>query len=64
MSQYRNVLSWLETKYLHPAAQITKRAVENANKNEKAPEPSNYAELKDIENLLEEALIYVREHQK
>ena len=59
MAQYRNVLSWLETEYLHPAMDITKRVVESSTTNDSC----DYSELKDLEDLLEKALKYVRRHQ-
>jgi len=60
MAQYKNVLRWLETEYLHPAIQIAKRVSEESSA---AEEPSVYTELKDIEELLEKSLEYVRQHQ-
>jgi len=62
MAQYRNVLSWLEKEYLNPAIRITKKVISEAE--EKDPEPSEYKELKEIEDILEKALAYVKEHQK
>jgi len=59
IAQYRNILSWLETKYLNPAIDITKKAV--ASTEEAGTE--KYEELKEIESLLEEALKYARWHQ-
>ena len=63
MQQYLNVLSWLETEYLDPAIAITKRAAENTDIDDNAPDTGNYAELKELEQLLEKALTYVRRHQ-
>ncbi|MCL1842993.1 MAG: hypothetical protein FWF79_04210 [Defluviitaleaceae bacterium] len=63
MPQYRNVLSWLETEYLTPAIAITKQVVEGTDVDETAPDTGNYAELKDLEHLLEKALTYIRRHQ-
>jgi len=59
MAQYKNVLNWLETEYLNPALDITKK-VANSSSTE---EPTDYTELKDLENILEKALMYVRRHQ-
>lgn len=59
MAQYRNVLSWLETEYLNPAICITKNVVESATEEER----TDYSELKDLEELLEKALEYVKRHQ-
>ncbi|MCL2388493.1 MAG: hypothetical protein FWC89_13240 [Defluviitaleaceae bacterium] len=59
MAQYKNVLSWLETEYLNPAMDITKRVVESST----ADDSCDYSELKDLEMLLEKALTYVRRHQ-
>ena len=62
MPQYKNVLRWLETEYLAPAMQITKKVAESAS----APgeeEPSEYKELKELEEILEKSLEYVRQHQ-
>ncbi|MCL2223977.1 MAG: hypothetical protein FWB96_03305 [Defluviitaleaceae bacterium] len=63
MPQYRNVLAWLETEYLSPAIEITKRVVTSTDIDETTPDTGNYAELKDLERLLEKALTYVRRHQ-
>jgi len=60
MAQYKNVLSWLETEYLDPAIKITKNVIESAS----TEEPTEYSELKDLEEILEKALEYVRCHQK
>jgi len=62
MAQYRNVLEWLDQQYLTPASNITKKVVAEAKA--KDPEPSEYKELKEIEELLEEALKYVKVHRK
>ena len=62
MAQYRNVLSWLEKEYLTPAIGITKKVVNEAE--EKDPEPTEYKELKELEDILEKALEYVKEHSK
>ena len=62
MAQYRNVLEWLDHKYLTPAVDITRKVVKEADAT--APEPNNYKELKEIETLLETALEYVKLHQK
>jgi len=59
MAQCKNVLSWLETEYLSPAMEITKKVV-NAQTVEESDE---YSELKDLEAILEKALMYVRRHQ-
>ena len=61
MAQYRNVLSWLETQYLNPAIDITKKVVESAS--DDLPDTEEYKELKELEHLLDEALHYVRRHQ-
>ena len=63
MPQYRNVLSWLETEYLSPAVSIAKRVAEGSPIDETAPDTGDYAELKELEQLLEKALTYVRRHQ-
>ena len=60
VAQYKNVLRWLETEYLHPAVQITKKVAEASSE---AEEPSTYTELKEIEELLQKGLEYVRQHQ-
>ena len=59
MAQYKNVLSWLETEYLNPAANIIKTVIETSS----TDEPFEYSELKDLEEILEKALKYVRRHQ-
>ena len=59
MAQYRNVLSWLETQYLNPALDITKKVVESSDE----AITEEYTELKELEKLLDEALHYVRRHQ-
>jgi len=59
MAQYKNVLSWLETEYLIPAVEITKSVMETS----ETEEPLEYSELKDLEEILEKALAYVRRHQ-
>jgi len=56
---YRNVMSWLETEYLVPAVDIAKKAVTTTD-----DEAEKMTELKELEKLLEEALHYVRRHQK
>ena len=61
MAQYRNVLSWLETQYLNPAIAITKKVV--ASSDDDSQDTGDYAELKELEKLLDEALNYVRRHQ-
>jgi hypothetical protein len=63
MQQYRNVLSWLESEYLSPAINITNRVVKNTEIDENAVDTGNYAELKELEQLLEKALTYVKRHQ-
>lgn len=60
MAQYKNVLSWLETEYLAPALQITKKAVIDSSQ----ADTGNYPELEEIEELLVKALEYVKRHQK
>ena len=60
MAQYMNVLSWLETEYLIPAMEIAKKVTEVTT----TEEPDEYPELKDLEEILEKALEYVRRHQK
>ena len=60
MAQYKNVLSWLETEYLNPAVEIAKRVMESSS----TEEPDDYSELKDLEEILEKALEYVRRHQR
>jgi len=59
MAQYKNVLSWLETEYLSPAIEITKKVIGDTDEDE----PDNYSELKEIEDLLIKALEYVKRHQ-
>jgi len=59
MAQYRNVLSWFETEYLNPAMDITKKVINKSD----TEDLGNYSELKDLEELLEKALEYVRRHQ-
>jgi hypothetical protein len=59
MAQYRNVLSWLETQYLNPAMEITKKVVESTG----TEDTEEYEELKELETILSEALQYVRRHQ-
>ena len=59
MAQYRNVLSWLETRYLEPAMEITKTVVDSS-----LPDNENYPELKELEDILEEALDYVKRHRQ
>ena len=61
MAQYKNVLNWLETQYLNPAMEITRRVVNEADP--LAEDPNNYPELKELEAILEEALEYVKRHQ-
>jgi hypothetical protein len=63
MPQYRNVLSWLETEYLSPAIEITRRVIDNTNDIDDGIDTGNYTELTELEKLLEKALIYVRRHQ-
>jgi hypothetical protein len=63
MQQYKNVLSWLESEYLSPAINITNRVVKNTEIDENAVDTGNYAELKELEQLLEKALTYVKRHQ-
>jgi len=59
VAQYKNVLSWLETKYLNPAVELTRTAVDISI----ADDSNNYPELKELEKILEEALEYIRRHQ-
>ena len=59
MAQYKNVLSWLETEYLEPAVEITKKVAASTS----TDEPSSYCELDHLEEILEKALEYVRRHQ-
>lgn len=58
MAQYKNVLRWLESRYLQPAFNISKEERERKDIAE-----DDIVALIKIEKLLEEALDYVREHQ-
>ena len=60
MAQYKNVLGWLETEYLDPAVKIARSVAEATG----TDEPLEYSELKDLEEILEKALEYVRRHQR
>lgn len=58
MAQYKNVLGWLESEYLKPAIDIAKKVVDTT-----VADDTDYTELKELENILEKALEYVRRHQ-
>jgi len=59
MAQYKNVLAWLDKKYLSPATDIARKVIDVSQ-----PDDGNYPELKELEELLETALEYVKLHQK